>query len=76
MSEEQLVRLLQQVSGLHQTLDASFQRFKSAQENGTAFDMHKLEQAADLYWQLRSLIDALAAEDKSAGGKSFDLDFV
>ncbi|MFN7113230.1 MAG: hypothetical protein ACK4PK_02615 [Alphaproteobacteria bacterium] len=76
MSEEQVKRLLQQVSGLHETLEASFRNFKQAQDAGINFDLHKLEQAADLYWQLRSLVDALTTENNPGGAQAFDLDFV
>ncbi len=78
MSEEQIARLLQQISGLHETLDKSFRRFKEAQESGARFNMSKLEEAADIYWQLRRAMDGLVASeagDVSSGG-GIDLDFV
>ena len=78
MSEEQVARLLQQISGLHETLDTSFRNFKGAQESGATFDMYKLEEAADMYWQLRRTMDSLVTRDaagESSGG-GIDLDFV
>ncbi len=78
MSKEHVARLLQQISGLHETLDKSFRHFKEAQESGTEFDMYKLEEAADMYGQLRRIMDSLAAADRAGGtsGGSIDLDFV
>ena len=60
MSEEQKQRMLQQITGLHQTLEKSFEHFKEEQEEGADFDLYKLELAADLYWQLRSALDGLS----------------
>lgn len=78
MSEEQIARLLQQISGLHETLDKTFRHFKLAQENGARFDIAGLEDAAELYWQLRRIMDGLIPIDTSDGlsGGSMDLDFV
>lgn len=78
MSEEQVARLLQQISGLHETLDKSFRHFKEAQESGAEFDMYKLEEAADMYWQLRRTMDSLVTTENTGGSSSggIDLDFV
>ena len=78
MSEEQVARLLQQISGLHETLDKSFRNFKEVQESGATFDAYKLEEAADMYWQLRSAMDKLASGETTGGksGGAIDLDFV
>lgn len=77
MSEEQKKRMLQQISGLHETLEKSFEEFKQVQGSGADFDLYKLEQTADLYWQLRSALDGLStANDKDQQNGGFDLDFV
>lgn len=66
-----------QITGLHQTLEKSFEHFKEVQGEGADFDLYKLELAADLYWQLRSALDGLSKEnDKNQETGGFDLDFV
>ena len=73
--EEQIKRILQQIGGQHEALQAAYKSILSAYETGTVLCPDKLKEVADLYWDLRSKLERLPDAANNIGG-GIELDFV
>jgi len=70
--KEQIVRLLQQISGQHDALGKAYQDMLTWCDAGGDIDERKLESIAELYWQLRSDMTRMSEPSAEAGGISLD----
>lgn len=73
--EEQTKRILQQISGQHEALQAAYKKILCIHDAGTVFCPDKLKEIADLYWDLRARLERLPDAASNNGG-SIELDFV
>lgn len=70
--KEQIVRLLQQISGQHDALGKAYHDMMAWCDAGGNIDERKLESIAEMYWQLRSDMTRMSSASPESGDISLD----